>query len=278
MAAELIHLPAKTMKLTVPSATKMPKAAFPRSDYDCYFSVEGCRIGAHRQLLAAHSGVFADRFIHIWAGLADIPIESTTFDAFTQLVDYFYSGVMKVNVVNVAAILHLAHEFDVEPLFGVCSKVLCANVGGIGGVIVSLGLAVQYQLGVKYRLLDVISKNTVAAFGSVEFLECNNATLCEMLDDNQLRCSPETIFDECIRWAQHKCATKLMDADCPQAIRRELGKCFELIEFKAMRVDAFIRRYEAWHGLFRRSEADDIFLYICRNHSRQITELRARRQ
>lgn len=217
MEAELIHLPAKTMKLTVPSATKMPKVAFPRSDYDCYFSVEGCRIGAHRQLLAAHSGVFADRFIHIWAGPADIPIKGTTFDAFIQFVDYFYSGVMKVNVVNVAAILHLAHEFDVEPLFGVCSKVLCANVGSIGGVIVSLGLAVQYQLGVKYRLLDVINKNTVAAFGSVEFLECNNATLCEMLDDNQLRCGPETIFDECIRWAQHKCATKLMDADCPQA-------------------------------------------------------------
>lgn len=260
---------AKRVKPPVPSAIGSPER------YHCYFRVEGRLIAAQRHILSEQSDVFAAKFDGDWAGMGDITIDDSSFDAFSSFVEYFYSGQIDVSMTNVAAIMHLADKFAVERLIGVCSKFLCANARRIGGAIVALELAVRYELGTKHHFLDTINRNAVAAFGCTEFLRCDKATLHEMLDGNGLCCDQETIFDNCIRWAQHKCTAKRLDASCALNIRRELDECFGLIDFRAMQVEAFIRRYNEWNGVFRRSEGEEVLLYICRNQLRQIEELRA---
>lgn len=264
---------AKRVKPPVPSAIGAPE-----TDHCCYFRVEGRLIAAQRHILSEQSDVFAAKFDGDWAGSADITIDDSSFDAFSLFVQYFYSGQLDVNATNVAAILYLADKFAVDRLIGVCSKFLCASARRIGGAIVALELAVRHELGTKFHFLDVINRNAVAAFGCTEFVRCDKATLREMLDANGLCCDQETIFDACIRWAQHKCTEKRLDAGCPVNVRRELGECFGLIDFRAMQVEAFIRRYNAWNGVFRRSEGEEVLLYICRNQMRQIDELRAQRR
>lgn len=242
------------------------KSVFNADSTDCRFQFDDetttgmHKIKAHRKLLAALSPVFAGMFNSDWAGkLEAIPITDVAYEDFHAFLNYFYKAEVQLNTQNVGAIFRLAYKYHIEDLMGSCSTFM-SNQLCVDNVIEFYGVAIQFDLrNLKDKCIEFITNHTAYVLTSNAFIQCNIVVLKDILESVELYLNAETIFDVCVEWAKYKCQQKNINPS-PENLRIELGDCFGLINFHAMGVTGFAKRYKSLKGMFARDESDDILL------------------
>lgn len=234
-----------------------------RNPFDCYFCVEGKRIGVHRWPLTSLSTVLTTKFDTEWTAAVDIRIDGVSFAGFMAFREYCYSGRLNIMPSNVADILHLANEYQIQELTNCCSAYLYRSLSS-ANAIETLTLTTKYGIPVDTWGCAMILDNEV--LDTEPFYGCDVATLHTLLEERAFFSYERDIFDAVMRWAERKCMAKGLDAGNCMNLRKELGKCFDLIQFKLMPNGAFVERYEKWPKLFAPGEVQEYLLYFARNH------------
>lgn len=244
---------------------------FTPATYDCHFRIENTLIGGHRKLLSALSPVFelmfnsenSDNYNNNFDDM-EINDPNISHDGFTEFLQYFYKDRITLTANNVAEMLFLAEGYQTPQIVAQCSQFLLDRLS-VMNAIQTLGLAIKYNLDtLNSACIKIISKNTDASLKSEVFQECDAHALKAILSIEQKSCGEEKVFAACIEWAKVKCEEKSLDAENKETLRKELGECFELIQFKKMPRQAFGDLYGEWKELFNRNEIDDMILHLCK--------------
>lgn len=77
-------------------------------------------VSVHRKLLSALSPKFHTLFNNEWKELKNISVRGSTFDAYSQLLQYFYKSEIDINQTNVIELIQLAQDYGVDDLFSAC--------------------------------------------------------------------------------------------------------------------------------------------------------------
>lgn len=93
---------------------------------------------------------------------------------------------------------------------------------------------------------------------SEEFLDCPPEILKNILEMDT-SCSPASVFDDCMRWAEKKCEKNGLDPSVMGNRKKELGECFYLIPFPMMRAVEISDCISKYKEMFDRDELVELF-------------------
>ncbi|ESO05061.1 hypothetical protein HELRODRAFT_191577 [Helobdella robusta] len=129
------------------SGSLLKKLSQQRSDYkycDVTLTVNKTLINVHQCVMAAASSYFDQMFINLKENLDsdnnnktsknnngptnDLEISARNPDAFMMMIDYVYSGQIKITSENIADIIDLATQFSISKLQDLCSRYLKQNI------------------------------------------------------------------------------------------------------------------------------------------------------
>lgn len=209
---------------------------------------------AHRKLLAAVSPVFARMFNRNPKNeSAAIKIDDASPEDFRAFLGYIYKGKVTLFANNVDPIFHLAHKYDIGDLVISCSTFMQDNLN-VENVIRYLDVALRFdQENLKSECFELISMRSEDILNSEKFIQCDKNLLKCVLELSQFSCEDHIVFDQCIEWAKQKCREKKID-ECLKSLRAELGDCFDMIRYKNMEFEQFLRRFEVYKAMLTRKE------------------------
>lgn len=250
---------------------KVIETAFGPDSVDCCFKFHDIssnafkEIKAHRKVLAALSSVFATTFNGNWDNNPNpIIIVDASFEDFETFVTYFYKATIQLTSRNVNQILRLAHKYDVNDLMVRCSAFAIEQLR-IATTVPWYTIAIAYDLNnLKQKCTEILTNNTEHVFMTSAFSSCDRNILKHILKLEKMSCKEHMVFDTCIEWAKIKCRKKNIDESKPENLRGVLGDCFELIRFKEMERDEFMKRFDLLKTMLTRKESDDIFVHFMR--------------
>lgn len=117
----------------------------------------------------------------------------------------------------------------------------------------SINFYAFFQLGQKPITKDALS--------TAAFLQCDRGILKSILQQqNVLDCSEADLFRACIAWARAACQKNGIDGNDAKNLKTQLGHCFYLIRFGAMKGEeiAAILSNKVYESLFTRDELAEI--------------------
>lgn len=77
-------------------------------------------ISVHRKLLSALSPKFHTLFNTEWKELKNIKVRGPSFEAYGQLLQYFYKSEIDINQMNVIELIKLAQDYGIDDLLTAC--------------------------------------------------------------------------------------------------------------------------------------------------------------
>uniref|UniRef100_A0A8C5QM19 Zinc finger and BTB domain-containing protein 20 n=1 Tax=Leptobrachium leishanense TaxID=445787 RepID=A0A8C5QM19_9ANUR len=104
---------------------------------DVTVRIHGSMLRAHRCVLAAGSPFFQDKLL---LGYSDIEIPSVvSVHAVQKLIDFMYSGVLRVTQTEALQILTAASILQIKTVIDECTRIVSQNVGGLYALIPDSG-------------------------------------------------------------------------------------------------------------------------------------------
>lgn len=104
---------------------------------DVTVRIHGSMLRAHRCVLAAGSPFFQDKLL---LGYSDIEIPSVvSVHAVQKLIDFMYSGVLRVSQSEALQILTAASILQIKTVIDECTRIVSQNVGGVYPLIADSG-------------------------------------------------------------------------------------------------------------------------------------------
>ncbi|KAM8976781.1 zinc finger and BTB domain-containing protein 20 isoform 2-T2 [Pelodytes ibericus] len=104
---------------------------------DVTVRIHGSMLRAHRCVLAAGSPFFQDKLL---LGYSDIEIPSVvSVHAVQKLIDFMYSGVLRVTQTEALQILTAASILQIKTVIDECTRIVSQNVGGVYALIQDSG-------------------------------------------------------------------------------------------------------------------------------------------
>lgn len=235
---------------------------------DIKFIIEAQEIHAHRCVLAALSPKYKAQFYGAMSEKDVIHISGTSYDAFTEFLQFFYADEVTLSIRNIEDVLNLAKQSLVDDLITECINFLCDAVG-LDKLLWFYRLAMQYEIESLENVCSTyITGNVLAVFKTSDFLSCENDMLCHILTlSSSLNCDFIDLFDGCILWARAKCQQNEIDASNTANLRAILGVAFHEIPFSSMSPQEFSIICNNYSGLLSAQESMDILMAIAINES-----------
>lgn len=156
-------------KLMKPQILEKMRALRDRGKYcDLAIDVKGVRFHAHRNILAAWSPYFDCQLLsenHVMRDLLIVNYDS--YEVFSDLLDFLYSGTIAPRETNFLQLLHLAVSFQIDLLKHYCEEFLRSNLH-LGNFLSTYFLSRKYNLKsleefivsfIQANLSDVVKQN-----------------------------------------------------------------------------------------------------------------------
>lgn len=256
-------------RCTSKSSRKVFDYAFGAESVDCHFQFideNGNVVGefaAHRTVLAAISPVFAVMFGSNWSKGSDkIVLADTYHEYFSEFMRYFYNDAIKLTLDNVAEIIYLAHKYELANLESECEQFMVDQLS-VFNALKYFAIATRYGCIQLKESCEMLMRNKYSLImRTAGFLQCDNDTLKNFLRIVPRQCDAVMVFDSCISWAKAECKKNGNDHKCVGNLGAALGQCFELIPFKEMRHEDFVKRYKSFKMMFTRDESEAIFMHL----------------
>lgn len=214
------------------------------------------RLPAHKMILAAESPVFEQLFFGIWRETGDIPIMDVPIETFEIFLETFYGIFQSISMKNIYDIMGLAHEYQASTTMEYCEILLAKRLTG-RNVFFALDLAIHYHRNKLRKSCMDFLKNGYSVFEAKGFSNCSHEVLKRILLDLKHDDAYNT-FLHCIKWAKKSCDRKNIDSTIMANLRKELGDCFNLLQFSAMARDQFGKITFEYGDLLERYEIEAI--------------------
>lgn len=225
------------------------------------------RVPAHKFVLYTNSDVFNRMFYGSLPEKDEITIADASPNGFKTFLRYFYFYFdYKLNIDVVGEAMYLAKKYNVNDYFEACCVFLKKNPG----TQTAKHMLIGFELAIAHELKDLtdffkinIIKENEKVFGS-EYIRCISLDLlkCILQFIPLLNHSAKRVFDACMGWAEESCINLKIDAGVLQNRRKQLGDCFELIQFGAMERSEIVRCVMAFGDLFTPKELRRFIIII----------------
>lgn len=220
------------------------------------FEDEKIRISAHKVILAGGSPVFKRLFFGAWRETGDIPIADVPVEIFEIFLETFYGLYESITMLNIYNLMALAHEYEASITMEYCETFLSKRLTA-RNVFIVLDRALQYNRNKLYKSCIDFLKREFSVFEVKGFSNCRREVLKRILLDLNHK-DPYDTFLHCIRWAKKSCERKDIDSSITANLRKELGDCFELIQFSFMTRDQFRKIVSEYDKLFEQYEVEAV--------------------
>lgn len=159
-------------KLMKPQILEKMRALRDRGKYcDVAIDVKGVRFHAHRNILAAWSPYFDCQLLsenHVMRDLLIVNYDS--YEVFSDLLDFLYSGTIAPRETNFLQLLHLAVSFQIDLLKHYCEEFLRSNLH-LGNFLSTYFLSRKYNLkSLEEFIVSFIQANLSDVVKQIEFL------------------------------------------------------------------------------------------------------------
>lgn len=217
------------------------------------------KVPANKALLAVLSPVFNAMFFGSHKEKADVKIVDATIETFKEFLQFFYLDKVALTMENIENIVRLADKYDILDCLHDCAaslinKLTLDNMCWGYQLAVMLGNEELQQFCEK-----VISGYSKDIFETDAFLHCDQIVLKHILQLDSLACNEFSVFDACLAWAKFACNRNGIDETRAENLKTQLGHCFGLIRFGAMKAEDFATHTVSYRGLFTSDELADIF-------------------
>lgn len=155
-----------------PQILEKMRALRDRGKYcDVAIDVKGVRFHAHRNILAAWSPYFDCQLLsenHVMRDLLIVNYDS--YEVFSDLLDFLYSGTIAPRETNFLQLLHLAVSFQIDLLKHYCEEFLRSNLH-LGNFLSTYFLSRKYNLkSLEEFIVSFIQANLSDVVKQIEFL------------------------------------------------------------------------------------------------------------
>lgn len=175
---------------------------------------DGASIQAHRVVLSASSIYFQSMFTSSFVESSSPVIDLKNIDgnALNELVNYFYTGQLAVNHLNVIGVIELCHALQLEGLVQKCEVFLRRNLSTRN----SLGLQAFGQHYSLSGLKEHAMRFSCWYFNSIkeeeEFCVLPKKELKQLISQDSLKApSEEYILEAAIKWLAYDCDNRKTD-------------------------------------------------------------------
>lgn len=231
------------------------------SDVDFVFN-DGIILHAHRLLLCLRSVKMYNEMHDNRSHTIKIEIEKYTSKTMIQFVKYLYTDDCDITNENVAELIEIAKDYQVESLDSYCQKFISSNLNP--WQLLQLSLKSGYD-DIKNEAIRGIAKNFTSSLMHPSFLEIDLLTLKTVLTFEAVSNPDEFEFFKCImKWAEINCRKKLNCDNVTSRVKRKfLGiENLKLIRFPAMKNEEFAKCIMMEPELLTHQECVSIFMNI----------------
>lgn len=212
------------------------------------------KVPANKSILASGSEVFLKMFSGSWKETDTVEIVDASPKVFQEFLKFFYSARVELTMENMKDVVGLADKYLILDY-------LKDYVESFLGQLTLDNICWGYQLAIitnnellKRYCEEAICKYANDIFQSNTFLQCNQTVLKHILLLNALMCEESDIFEACLKWAKSVCVHNGLDENDPEMLKKQLGECFYLIRFGAMRPKVFVTCTVPYEKMFTRDE------------------------
>lgn len=216
------------------------------------------KVPANKAILAALSPFFKKLLFGPRRHKGNIKIVGVTVGAFKEFLQFFYMPRLSLQMENFDDVIHLADKYGILHHVVACTSQLPSRLK-------LENTCWAFQLAIKMNneplrgyCEKVVSALPLDVFQSQTFLRCDGSVLKKILQLRLLACDEVDIFDACMAWAKRACDRNNIDARNARNLRDQLGDCFELIRFGAMKAEVFTARAIPYKDMFTHKELSDL--------------------
>lgn len=232
------------------------------ADVHFAFQVDGVtvKVSAHKFVLASSSAVFRAMFYGPLKEKDVVEIGDADDSAFKEFLQFFYLQEITLSMENIDAVVRLADKYDMMDNLNSCVSFLekeLTEENMIWGLQLAVSLNNQKLKRFCQRKIQYL---TSEYFNDDIFLQCDRKVLKNILEVEAFCCSDDKLFEACIAWAKTTCAANDLDGNVAENLKNQLGECFHLIRFGAMKDKeiGMIMSNKLYKGLFTNEELTDI--------------------
>lgn len=222
------------------------------------------KIKAHKCVLAGASKVFDRMFYGEFKENGDIDIVDVSSNAFQDFLRMIYMLEVDslINFDNLAEMVYLSDKYDAIGCMKICMEFMESELKS-NNVCKVLEIAIRYDLEELRGRSEIIVRDTwKVVIHSDAFLECSRDVLLQVLlmieSDEPDDCC---LYEKCMEWAKIGCERNGIDATLPANWRVELDECYDLLNFKLLDVETFLK-FERIYPIFTLSEFREIINHI----------------
>lgn len=228
------------------------------ADVHFVFNLSGAidKVPANKSILAALSPVFYKMFYGDLKEGSNVEIVDASAEAFEEFLQFFYLDEIRLRMENIEAVARLADKYDILEHVTACATFLKSQL-------TVNNMCWGYQLAVFLQRKPLISfceseiiKSSKEILSTDIFQRCERDTLKRILQLD-LTCNEMDLFEACLLWAKKACIENDLDENQVKNIRLQLGDCFKLIRFGAMKIEEFTSIAMSNPGLFTPDEFQD---------------------
>lgn len=173
---------------------------------DVTICVQERKFRCHRSVLAAVSPYFRAMFtINLIESKTDsIIIQEVDKESVTLIIDYAYTGCIKITRHNAQNLLVAASIFQIIPVIDACARFMETQLDVSNCIGIHYFALVHNCRELRDRALEHVEKNFVQVSHGDEFLGLDYSRAAEILCSNELNVEKEEfVFDALMRWIQY---------------------------------------------------------------------------
>ncbi|VDI53798.1 BTB/POZ domain-containing protein 6-like [Mytilus galloprovincialis] len=217
-------------------------------DVTFYVGTDKKVFNAHRCMLASASPVFYSMFEGPMAEKGEITIPDLDNEIFTHLVRFMYTDQIEVNTSNVKGLLYGAEKYMLQTVKSECSQFLSTLIDEDHACVV-LQTANDFHLEeLKHKSLQYIHRHGKQCLVSESLSSLSPECLKLVIESDSLKCKEDFIFEQVVKWGEHKCGDKDMPLT-DDHIRESLGDILHDIRFPLMDRKYFTHHVSTRHIL-----------------------------
>ncbi|XP_055319530.1 BTB/POZ domain-containing protein 6-like [Sitodiplosis mosellana] len=237
------------------------------ADVSFVFEIDGetHEVTAHKLILAAASPVFHRIFYGLMRESRYVKVSSATIDGFKEFLQFFYLKRVTISMEHIEEVINLAKKYHMFECINSCVRYIESKL-----TMENVCWGYQLAMSVDNVLLRqfcerMISTSPLDVFQTDSFLRCDRNILKNILLIDLMLCKETDVLNACLSWARSACKQNDLDENDPKCVKSQLGECFYLIRFDAMKTEELVGILAAHRDLFSSSELADISFMFSQN-------------
>lgn len=217
-----------------------------RSDF--YFTLQNEKVPANKCILAAGSPVFHEYFYgRTKEDVDSMEVEESTPAGFREFLQFFYLSEVTLTNEHIDEVSRLATRYGMFDCINSCSEFLVNQV-----TMDNILWTYKWAIAWKNEPLKQFCEKYIGAtiqdiFQSDAFKRCDRDVLQGILEIDKLACKEADVLDACLSWARYACRITGLDERKDINLKTQLGDCFYLIRFGALKIEE-LAAYSVSHG------------------------------